>query len=159
MYRKYSLNKDRKFLKSLVYLPSIASVSLSSIKVIYFKRGDMQRRFWGQQYLSNIVPTRKNVATMLSAVSRWNYHRCELPPGAAPSTFDSVIAEKFEDEIIRWKELCSHMNIIVERPRRRPLLCNEALRDQLNLKMNRGWSQCFCTVTVYYPSCIPISIH
>ena len=65
---RYSLNNGREFLKSLVYLTSLASVSLSSIKVIYFTRGNMQRRFLRQQYLNNIVPTRKNVAAMSSAV-------------------------------------------------------------------------------------------
>ena len=42
-------------------------------------------------------------------------------------TTTQVIATKFEEEIIRLKELCTHMDIIVEKLRRRPLFFNAAL--------------------------------
>ena len=42
-------------------------------------------------------------------------------------TTSRAIATKFEEEIIRLKEFCIHIDIIVEKLRRRPLFCNSVL--------------------------------
>ena len=39
----------------------------------------------------------------------------------ARTNSQEIVVAKFEGEIIRLKELCTHMEIIVERLRRRPL--------------------------------------
>ena len=49
---------------------------------------------------------------------------------------------------IRVTELCTHMDIIVERLRRRPLFFLMELHVNNKAKMNHGWSQCKPTLTV-----------
>ena len=42
-----------------------------------------------------------------------------------------AIVAKFLNEIFRLKELRTHSDLKVKRPRRKPLFCREALSDQL----------------------------
>ena len=44
-----------------------------------------------------------------------------VPRSFLARTTSRAIATKFEEEIIRLKELCTHMDITVEKLRRRPL--------------------------------------
>ena len=44
-----------------------------------------------------------------------------VPVSSMAKTTSRAIAAEFEEEIIRLKELCTHMEIMVERLRRRPL--------------------------------------
>ena len=51
-----------------------------------------------------------------------------VPGSFLTKTTSRAIATKFEVEIIRLKELCSHMDITVEKLRRRQLFCDALLR-------------------------------
>ena len=53
--------------------------------------------------------------------SRRLENRLVVPGSFLARTTSRAIATKFEEEIIRLKELCTHMDITVEKLRRRPL--------------------------------------
>lgn len=57
-------------------------------------------------------------------------NRLDDPGSYLAQTRSQAIAAKILDEIIRLKELCSHMDIIVKRLIRS--FCDEAVREHLN---------------------------
>ena len=59
-------------------------------------------------------------------------NRLDDPGSYLAQTRSQAIAAKILDEIIRLKELCSHMDIIVRRLIISHCFCDEAVREQLN---------------------------
>ena len=83
--------------------------------------------------------SRKENFAQKSLMFIWKGSRTLMNGHAVPGPFlvrknrNEIVVAKFEGVIIRLKELCTHMDIIVERVRRRPLfLYNKVWNRQLS---------------------------